>query len=122
MARVFSASMFVLLALQFSVEAAAREPSDRSKYSRPTSEHRVKARPAVRLTRHEERLVDAVTEYREKHGLETLKVDPVLMKVARHAAPHYSHCINGKWCWHRAKEAGFSGWATDDIANGYETP
>jgi uncharacterized protein YkwD len=76
----------------------------------------------VRLTRHERRLVDAVNEYRDERGLPPLKVDATLMRVARRAAPHFSHCINGKWCWHRAREAGFSGWASDNIANGYPTP
>jgi uncharacterized protein YkwD len=84
--------------------------------------HQTKAKPAVRLNKSEERLVKAVNAYRAKHDLEPLKVDPTLMKVARASAPHYSHCINGKWCWHRAHEAGFKGWATDDIANGCERP
>jgi uncharacterized protein YkwD len=81
-----------------------------------------RVRPAVRLTRSEERLVDAVNDYRDKHNLRPLKVDPTLMKVARCAAPYYSHCIDGKWCWTRCHEAGFRGWASDDIANGYESP
>lgn len=81
-----------------------------------------KAKGKVRLTKQEVRLVEAVNEYREERGLEPLKVDPTLMRVARDSAPHFSHQINGKWCWHRAKEAGFSGWATDDLANGYPTP
>lgn len=83
---------------------------------------RTKARPSVRLTEKEERLVDAVNEYRDKHGLGPLTADPALMKVARCAAPYYSHCIEGKWCWTRAEEAGFRGWASDDIANGYASP
>jgi len=80
------------------------------------------AAKAVRLSSKEERLVKAVNAYRAKHDLEPLTVDPILMKVARNAAPYFSHCINGKWCWHRAHECGFKGHATDDIANGYETP
>jgi len=80
------------------------------------------AKPAVQLSEKEQRLVTAVNEYREKKGLEPLKVDPVLMREARCAAPHFSHCINGKWCWHRCRQRGFRGWATDDIANGYPTP
>ena len=79
-------------------------------------------KPSVRLTKHEHRLVTAVNEYRDEKGLPPLSVDPTLMRVARRAAPHFSHCINGKWCWHRAREAGFRGWATDDLANGYPTP
>ena len=79
-------------------------------------------RKYITLTNQEHRLVQAVNAHRAKHNLEPLKVDPVLMRVARHSAPYYSHQINGKWCWHRARDAGFSGWATDDIANGYLTP
>ncbi len=86
------------------------------------SDDKTSAKHAVRLSDGEERLVNAVNEYRRKKGLEPLTVDPVLMKVGRHSAPYFSHNINGKWCWTRAHEAGFPGWATDDIANGYETP
>jgi uncharacterized protein YkwD len=66
--------------------------------------------------------VKAVNAHRAKHRLAPLEVDPILMNVARRSAPHYSHVINGKWCWHRTHQAGFRGWATDDIANGYLTP
>jgi uncharacterized protein YkwD len=106
MARVLSGLLFVV----FVVPAEAREAN------------RTKTKPAVRLSACEERLVKAVNTYRAKHGLEPLTVDPALMKVARRSAPYYSHCIRGKWCWHRARECGFRGWATDNIANGYETP
>jgi uncharacterized protein YkwD len=51
-----------------------------------------------------------------------LAVDPTLMAVARRAAPHFSHVVDGKWCWHRCHEAGFAGWASDNIADGYPTP
>jgi uncharacterized protein YkwD len=98
------------------------QPSFAASRSDDEAPRRTNARPAVRLTRCEERLVDAVNDYRDRHGLDPLKVDPALMKVARCAAPYYSHCINGKWCWTRANEAGFPGWATDDIANGFESP
>ncbi len=80
------------------------------------------AAPAVRLTEKEQRLVNAVNEYREEKGLDALKVDPILMCEARQAAPCFSHVINGKWCWHRCRQRGFRGWATDDIANGHPTP
>jgi uncharacterized protein YkwD len=81
------------------------------------------ARPAATsLSRSEDRLVKAVNAYRRRHDLEPLHVDPTLMRVARHAAPHFSHRVNGKWCWQRTHSAGFPGWATDDIANGYPTP
>lgn len=106
MARVLSAVLVALVALR----ATASE------------NQQTKAKPAARLNKCEQQLVKAVNAYRAKHDLEPLEVDPILMKVARSSAPHFSHCINGKWCWHRTREAGFEGWATDDIANGYECP
>jgi uncharacterized protein YkwD len=78
--------------------------------------------PAFRLSSQEQRMVNAVNKYRANHGLKPLKVDPVLMCEARQAAPYFSHTINGKWCWHRCRQRGFRGWATDDIANGYPNP
>jgi uncharacterized protein YkwD len=123
MARVFSAASAAAVLLALVSFSQVRAGSERRNDDAPEKpDRRTKARPAVRLSAKEERLVDAVNAYREKKGLEPLTVDPILMKVGRHAAPHYNHCINGKWCWHRANEAGFRGWATDDIANGYESP
>jgi uncharacterized protein YkwD len=98
------------------------QPSFANSQTSDDAPRRTSARSAVRLTRSEERLVDAVNDYRDRHGLAPLKVDPALMKVAHSAAPYYSHCINGKWCWTRAHEAGFRGWASDDLANGCESP
>jgi uncharacterized protein YkwD len=105
-----SAALSALVFLAVSTEPSYAAPRDRKENS------------SVRLTKHEHRLVAAVNEYRDEKGLPPLSVDPTLMRVARRAAPHFSHCINGKWCWHRAREAGFRGWATDDLANGYPTP
>ena len=76
----------------------------------------------LQLSHLEHRLVKAVNSHRAKHRLAPLAVDPILMRVARRSAPHYSHVIDGKWCWHRTRQAGFTGWATDDIAKGYLTP
>jgi uncharacterized protein YkwD len=118
MAKVFSTVAAVVLLLLAVVDVSVASPrSDEA-----TSENRTPAKSAVRISKNEERLVNAVNEYRRKKGLEPLTVDPVLMKVGRNAAPYFNHCINGKWCWNRAHEAGFSGWATDDLANGYESP
>jgi uncharacterized protein YkwD len=100
----------------------SRPTSSRQEVSGSDQSRRVTAAPAIRLSTQEQRMVNAVNEYRENHGLKPLKVDPVLMCEARQAAPHYSHVINGKWCWHRCRQRGFRGWATDDIANGYTTP
>jgi len=76
----------------------------------------------LQLSHLEHRLVKAVNSHRAKHRLAPLAVDPILMRVARRSAPHYSHVIDGKWCWHRTRQAGFTGWATDDIAKGCLTP
>src|SRR5688500_7099888 len=76
----------------------------------------------ISLTRQEHRLVKAVNAYRRRHKLPQLTVDPTLMRVARRAAPYFNHVIDGKWCWHRAHQAGFKGWASDNIADGYPTP
>jgi uncharacterized protein YkwD len=76
----------------------------------------------IKLNQLEQRLVKAINSHRAKHRLAPLAVDPILTRVARRSAPHYSHFIDGKWCWHRTRQAGFPGWATDDIANGYLTP
>src|SRR5215467_16110026 len=123
MARVLSAASIVVALLMLAHPSrvlADREPSDEA--AQKKSENRQPAKPAVSISRDEDRLVKAVNAYRAKRGLEPLAVDPALMKVARHAAPYFSHCINGKWCWTRANEAGFPGWASDDIADGYESP
>jgi uncharacterized protein YkwD len=124
MARVLSAAAAAAVLLTFfhSPQLAHANTDGQDKVVSAKSEDRTRAKPAVRLSKREERLVKAVNAYRARRDLEPLVVDPILMKVARHAAPYYSHCINGKWCWTRAREAGFKGWATDDIANGYESP
>lgn len=88
----------------------------------PALEKTTQAKPAVKLSEKEQRLVNAVNDYRQKRGLQPLTVDPILMQEARQSAPQFSHCINGKWCWHRCRQRGFRGWATDDLANGYSTP
>lgn len=126
MARVFSATsaaVIALFAVVYPSFAGSRADSKQNQLSVTTkAEDRVPAKPAVQLSQNEQRLVKAVNAYRAKKGLEPLTVDPVLMKVGRYAAPYFSHNINGKWCWTRAHEAGFPGWATDDIADGYESP
>lgn len=124
MAKVLSAAsaVAVLLTLVHPSQVVRADADRHDKIESEKNESRTPAKPAVRLSGNEERLVKAVNAYRKKKGLEPLTVDPVLMKVGRHAAPYFSHNINGKWCWHRAQEAGFPGWATDDIANGYESP
>jgi uncharacterized protein YkwD len=125
MSRVTSAVFAVLIvyvAVRSSIASSQRE--FRSRDIKPSADRSepVKAAPAMGLSSHEHRLVRAVNEYREKRGLKPLRVDPILMSEARQAAPHYSHEINGKWCWHRCRRRGFCGWATDNLANGHPTP
>ncbi len=123
MAKVLSAAAAVAVLLTLvhpSCVWANTERNDKAMSEKP--EAHTQAKPAVRLSDTEERLVKAVNAYRAKKGLEPLTVDPVLLKVGRNAAPYFSHNINGKWCWTRAHEAGFTGWASDDIASGYESP
>lgn len=76
----------------------------------------------IRLTRQEHRLIKAVNAYRRRQRLPELTVDPTLMREARRSAPYFNHVIGGKWCWHRCHQAGFKGWASDNIADGYPTP
>jgi hypothetical protein len=65
--------------------------------------------------------------------LPPLKADPILMRVARQRAPFvdarrgagspgYNHQACGRWCRQHAREVGFTGPATDNLAMGYETP
>src|SRR5688500_19249215 len=76
----------------------------------------------ISLTRQEHRLVKAVNAYRRRHKLPELTVDPTLMRVARRAAPYFNHGIDGKWGWHRGRQAGLRGWASGDSAEGWSTP
>jgi uncharacterized protein YkwD len=110
MRKLDTAFIMIMLSVPLVTRPSLAAPGDRS-HANP-----------IRLTSQERRLVEAVNEYRDDRGLPPLAVDPTLMRVARRSAPHFSHCINGKWCWHRAREAGFRGWATDNLANGYPTP
>src|SRR3954452_12202206 len=123
MARVLSAVAAVAVLLTLVYPSHARANTDRSdREDAEKSADRLPAKSTVRLSDKEQRLVKAVNVYRKKKGLEALTVDPILMKVGRDAAPYFNHQVNGKWCWTRAHEVGFTGWASDDLANGYESP
>jgi uncharacterized protein YkwD len=123
MARVLSAASVVVALLTVAHPSRVLADVERSDdTTQKKSENRQTAKPAVYISHDEQRLVQAVNAYRAKRGLEPLTIDPRLMKVARDAAPYFNHCINGKWCWTRAHEAGFPGWASDDLANGCESP
>ncbi len=125
MTKIVSATLTVamlLLTLVHPLHATTASNESHEKASAAGTDSGTKSPPAGRLSENEQRLVKAVNAYRDKRGLEPLTVDPTLMKVARNAAPYFSHCIHGKWCWDRAHEAGFTGWASDDIASGYESP
>jgi uncharacterized protein YkwD len=105
-----AAALFFCVSLAQLAEASAKSVKSTS------------AKPAIRLTEKEQRLVNAVNEYRAKYDLAPLKVDPLLMCEARCSAPHFSHQIGGRWCWHRCRQRGFRGFASDNIANGHPTP
>ena len=128
MTKSLTAALAALIMLVASAQPsfAGSKPTSKEETKTTTvkksEEKKTPAKHAVQLSQGEERLVNAVNEYRAKKGLEPLTVDPALMQVGRKSAPYFSHNINGKWCWTRAHEAGFAGWATDDIANGYESP
>lgn len=62
------------------------QPSFANSHATDEAPRRTSDRPAVPFSKCEERLVDAVNDYRDQHGLAPLKVDPTLMKVARCAA------------------------------------
>ena len=72
--------------------AGSRADTERhDKVRHEKTDDRTPAKPAVRLSENEERLVKAVNAYRAKKGLEPLTVDPILMKVGRNAAPYFNH-------------------------------
>jgi uncharacterized protein YkwD len=81
----------------------------------------------------EHRLINAVNRYRARYKLSPLSSDPTLMHIARQRVPFvsagrsagargYNHHACGRWCRQHAREAGFGGPATDNLAMGYETP
>jgi uncharacterized protein YkwD len=87
----------------------------------------------LRLRLGERRLLAAVNRYRARFHLPPLKADPILMRVARQRAPFvtssraagehgYNHHAGGRWSRQHAREEGFPGPATDNLAMGYETP
>jgi uncharacterized protein YkwD len=78
--------------------------------------------PGVYADQTQLRMAASVNEYRDRHGLPPMRLDPILMQVAARRCSAYSHCQGGKWMWDACHEAGFHGWASDDIASGYETP
>jgi uncharacterized protein YkwD len=79
-------------------------------------------RSDIAISATESRMVKAVNKYRADRKLPPMEVDPILMKVARQRVRSFSHCQNGKWMWDACHDAGFRGWATDDLAQGYRTP
>lgn len=132
MHRLTIALLLVIAATMMSPSAPARPTSLKKNVIRKTVPTKkpatTKTTPAiltktpVPMSEPESRLVAAVNEYRRKHNLPPMTPDPILMAEARRSAPHFSHCIRGQWCWHRCKRAGYPGWASDDIASGYESP
>lgn len=71
----------------------------------------------------ETRLVHAINNYRVARGYPILVVDTTLMRVARERVSVFNH-KHPRYGWVRehARRAGFKGFATDNLAQGYATP
>lgn len=70
-----------------------------------------------RLSKHEADAVRATNEWRARHKLPPLKVDPILMKTARNRLK-MNHFANGMSSWDEAHRNGFQGPATDNLSGG----
>jgi uncharacterized protein YkwD len=79
------------------------------------------AEPA--LSKCEQRMVDAINEYRARYELPPLAVDPILMCVARQRVGCFSHNHpRYGWPWQHAKRCGFAGPATDNLCRSHASP
>lgn len=67
-------------------------------------------------------LISCVNAYRAAQGLPKMLMDPILMLVARERVKVFNHHANGQWVWEAAREQGYKGFCTDNLAKGYETP
>lgn len=74
------------------------------------------------LSKNEARMIKAINDYRAAHKLPPLQMDPTLMRVARYRVPYYTHCHEGRWIWDECRRFHFDGFATDDLAQGQQTP
>lgn len=70
-----------------------------------------------KLSQLERDAVRATNEWRARHKLPPLKVDPILMRTARNR-PQFSHSANGMSSWDEAHRNGFQGPATDNLSSG----
>jgi hypothetical protein len=76
----------------------------------------------VKVTSDEQRMVVAINKYRESFKLPPLKVDAILLRVARHRVRQFNHHAFGQWSWEEARQAGFDGPVTDNLSQGDESP
>lgn len=67
-------------------------------------------------------LVTFINKYRDTCFKPPLEINPILMLVARDRVKHFDHHANGQWVWQAATQAGYSGFCTDNLAQGYESP
>ena len=71
----------------------------------------------------ESRLFEAINDYREARKLCPLSLDSTLMRVARLRVNIFNHNHpRFGWVKEHARREGFPGFATDNIAQGYESP
>jgi uncharacterized protein YkwD len=126
LATIFLANLESLSAAEASRAADSAASPDKKSTTKSTS-----GRGSARTS--EQRLIAAVNHYRARFKLAPLKADATLMRVARERVPYvdasmsagrrgYNHNACGLWCREHARNAGFSGPATDNLAMGYETP
>jgi hypothetical protein len=68
-------------------------------------------------------MVHAINHYRAQRGLSELQVDRTLMQIARERVDVYNH-RHPRLGWVRAhaRQRGFGGFCTDNLARGYVTP
>ena len=76
----------------------------------------------MHLTELEERMINAVNQWRAERTLFPLRVDFQLVEEARRSVRYARHQIRGKWVWERMARLGFQGHCTDNVARGQLTP
>jgi len=81
-----------------------------------------KPQTEFKISKTETRMIEEINEYRAKYKLAPLEMDPNLMKTARYRAPYFTHSYQGRWIWDEVKRFDFDGFATDDLAQGHESP
>ncbi len=108
-----------LLNRQPSAAAPASPPSKQPAASRPKT---APAEDGASLNPDEQRILIAINDYRAARKLSPLRADPLLLRIARQRVGVFNHYqpAHGGWVHEQASRLGYV--ATDDIAQGYESP